>query len=75
MAKKDDVVSTEEADEMRKVSAALKKEKAKEPKGKNHYKIFRIEKDPNTGAETKITMTKFWAKDDHEAYVNQRHQP
>lgn len=68
MAKKDDVVSTEEADEMKKVSAALKKEKAKEPKGKNHYKIFRVEKDPKTGAETKITMTKFWAKDDREAY-------
>ena len=67
MAKKDDAVS-KEADEMKSVSAALKKEQAKQPKGKNHYKIYRVEKDPKTGSEKKITMTKFWAKDDQEAY-------
>lgn len=67
MAKKNDIVS-KEADEMKSVSEALKKEKVREPKGKTHYKIFRIEKDPKTCEETKITMTKFWAKNDQEAY-------
>jgi len=50
------------------VSLALKHERKKQPKGKNHYKIFRVEKDRKTGEELKITMTKFWASDEHEAY-------
>lgn len=68
MAKKDEVVSKEEADNLKNVNEALKKEQAKQPKGKNHYKIYRVEKDPKTDSEKKITMIKFWAKDDHEAY-------
>ena len=67
MAKKDEVVSKEEADNLKSVNEALKKEQAKRPKGNNHYKIFRVEKDPKTGSEKKITMTKFWPKDAHEA--------
>lgn len=57
-----------EVDTLKAVHQALKKEKAKEPKDKTHYKIYRIEKDEKTGEEKKITMTKFWAKDDAEAY-------
>ena len=68
MTKKDRMVSKEEADDLKSVNEALKKERAKQPKDKNHYKIFRVEKDPKSGEEKKITMTKFWAKDDQEAY-------
>ena len=35
----------------------------------NRYKIFRVEKDPKTGKGKKITMKKFWAKDDKEAFA------
>ena len=35
----------------------------------NRYKIFRVEKDPKTGKVKKITMKKFWAKDDKEAFA------
>lgn len=67
MTKKNDI-SKQEAEDLRSVSEALKKERAKWPKGKTHYKIFRVEKDPKTDKEKKITMIKFWAKDNHEAY-------
>lgn len=48
------------------LDAMTKKEKSKSPNRftHNHYKIFRVEVDEKTGKETKITMTKFWAKDD-----------
>lgn len=57
-----------EGDNLKVVHQALKKEKSKKPKNKTHYKIYRIEKDEKTGEEKKITMSKFWAKDDVEAY-------
>jgi len=46
------------------------KSKAKKPmpKDKTHYRIFRIEKDEQTGKEVQVNMTKFWAKNDDEAY-------
>ena len=68
MTKKDEVVGKEESDNLKSLNKALKKERAKQPKDKTHYKIFRVEKDPKTGSEKKITMSKFWAKDQHEAY-------
>lgn len=34
----------------------------------NKYKIFRVEKDVVTGEEKKVTMKKFYAKDDEKAY-------
>ena len=59
-----DEFSSEELDEI------VKLEKSKKPNRftHNHYKIFRVEIDRKTGKETKITMKKFWAKDDAEAY-------
>lgn len=33
----------------------------------NRYRIFHVEEDPETGAEKKITMKRFWAKNDEEA--------
>lgn len=68
MVKIDEIADKDESAKMKTVRAARKRERAKEPKDKIHYKIFRVEKDPKTGAETKITMTTFWAKDDKEAY-------
>ncbi len=68
MTKKDDIIGKQEAEDLKSVSEALKKEHAKQPKGKTHYKIFRVERDPKSGKEKKITMIKFWAKDDREAY-------
>ena len=68
MAKKDEVVGKEESDNLKSLNKVLKKERAKQPKDKTHYKIYRIEKDPKTGSEKKITMSKFWAKDHHEGY-------
>lgn len=38
------------------------------PEKGNKYKIFRVEKDAVTGTEKKITMKKFYAKDDTKAY-------
>ena len=68
MAKNNKTTNQVDYDEMKSINAALKRERAKQPKNKNHYKIFRVEKDEKTGDEKKITMYKFWAKDDSEAY-------
>lgn len=57
-----------ETRDMAGVSDALKKERASQPKDKTHYKIYRVEVDEKTGKKKHITMTKFWAKDDDEAY-------
>lgn len=58
-----------ETRDMAEVSDALKKEGASQPKDKTHYKIYRVEVDEKTGKKKHITMTKFWAKDDDEAYA------
>ena len=55
----------QEYSEIRKV---LAEERKKHP-NQNQYRIFRVEKDEKTGREKKITMIRFWAKDDKEAYA------
>lgn len=60
-------INDTEVENAKKLNEALKREREKEPKDKIHYKIFRVEKDEKTGKENKITMTKFWAKNDDEA--------
>lgn len=58
----------EEISTAKKIHEALAEEKKNEPKGMVHYRFFRVEKDEKTGEEKKITMKKFWAKDDAAAY-------
>lgn len=45
-----------------------KSAKANKKKSMNKYKIFYVETDEKTGIEKKVTMKKFYAKDDDEAY-------
>ena len=45
-----------------------KKEQQQNNKKDIQYKIFRIETDKNSGREKRITMIKFFAKNDNEAY-------
>lgn len=61
-------MSERDQTESSKLKEALKAENEKTPKDKVHYKIFRVEKDEKTGEEKKITMIKFWAKNNDEAY-------
>ena len=56
-----------EREGIKKVREEIDREKKEHP-NENHYKIFRVERDEN-GKEKKITMTKFWAKDDNAAYA------
>ena len=69
MKKKNETVSADDFS-LEEIEAMTKEEKAKKPNRftHTHYKIFRVEKDEKTGKESKITMKKFWAKDDSEAY-------
>ena len=69
MKKKNKTISVDDFSS-EEIDAMISEEKAKKPNRftHNHYKIFRVEKDEKTGKESKITMKKFWAKDDSEAY-------
>ena len=54
--------------ELKKLDEQAKKSKKPNRFTHNRYRIFRVEVDPQTKAETKVTMKKFWAKSDDEAY-------
>ena len=53
---------------LNKEAEAQKAHKGDAHKDENRYRIFRLEKDSKTGKNKKITMKKFWAKSDAEAY-------